>query len=132
MRPLTRELIRQGAWIVLAVGLASALQAWAVHVVGGHAPFAPLPFYAGVAAAAWLTSFGGGLVAVALSVVVIGTLWWRDAPLAALLTHSLPDQPGATDLCGGCESEQSDRPRQTHGRTLGVRPSSVRARPSCP
>ncbi|MCA8061800.1 ATP-binding protein [Burkholderia sp. AU38729] len=88
MRTLTRELLRQGAWIVLAVGLASALQAWAVRVVGEHAPFAPLPFYAGVAAAAWLTSFGGGLVAAALSVAVIGTLWWRDAPLAALLTQA--------------------------------------------
>lgn len=88
MRTLTRELSRQGAWIVLAVGLASALQAWAVHVVGEHAPFAPLPFYAGVAAAAWLTSFGGGLVAAALSVAVIATLWWRDAPLAALLTQA--------------------------------------------
>ncbi|VWB12814.1 hybrid sensor histidine kinase/response regulator [Burkholderia lata] len=88
MRTMTRELLRQGAWIVLAVGLASALQAWAVRVVGEHAPFAPLPFYAGVAAAAWLTSFGGGLVAAALSMAVIGTLWWRDAPLAALLTQA--------------------------------------------
>ena len=88
MRTLTRELLRQGAWIVLAVGLASALQAWAVRVVGEHAPFAPLPFYAGVAAAAWLTSFGGGLVAAALSVAVIGMLWWRDAPLAELLTQA--------------------------------------------
>ncbi|VWC70031.1 PAS domain-containing two-component system sensor histidine kinase/response regulator [Burkholderia lata] len=88
MRTLTRELLRQGAWIVLAVGLASALQAWAVRVVGEHAPFAPLPFYAGVAAAAWLTSFGGGLVAAALSVAVIGALWWRDAPLATLLAQA--------------------------------------------
>ncbi|VWD11708.1 PAS domain-containing two-component system sensor histidine kinase/response regulator [Burkholderia lata] len=88
MRTLTRELLRQGAWIVLAVGLASALQAWAVRVVGEHAPFAPLPFYAGVAAAAWLTSFGGGLVAAALSMAVIGTLWWHDAPLATLLAQA--------------------------------------------
>ncbi|VWB66664.1 PAS domain-containing two-component system sensor histidine kinase/response regulator [Burkholderia lata] len=88
MRTLTRELLRQGAWIVLAVGLASALQAWAVRVVGEHAPFAPLPFYAGVAAAAWLTSFGGGLAAAAVSVAVIGALWWRDAPLAMLLAQA--------------------------------------------
>ncbi|CAB3747370.1 hybrid sensor histidine kinase/response regulator [Burkholderia puraquae] len=88
MRTLTRELLRQGAWIVLAVGLASALQAWAVRVVGEHAPFAPLPFYAGVAAAAWLTSFGGGLVAAAASVAVIGALWWREAPLATLLAQA--------------------------------------------
>ncbi|MCA3870874.1 MAG: hybrid sensor histidine kinase/response regulator, partial [Burkholderia sp.] len=88
MRNLTRELLRQGAWVVLAVGLASALQAWAIRAVGQHAPFAPLPFYAGVAAAAWLTSFGGGLAAIAASVAVIGTLWWRDIPLAALLAHA--------------------------------------------
>ncbi|MBN3835086.1 ATP-binding protein [Burkholderia sp. Ac-20344] len=88
MRTLTRELLRQGAWIVLAVGVASALQAWAVRVVGEHAPFAPLPFYAGVAAAAWLTSFGGGLVAAAASVAVIGVLWWHDAPLATLLEQA--------------------------------------------
>ncbi|AXF23575.1 hybrid sensor histidine kinase/response regulator [Burkholderia pyrrocinia] len=88
MKTLTRELLRQGAWVVLAVGLASALQAWAIRVVGEHAPFAPLPFYAGVAAAAWLTSFGGGLAATAASVAVIGTLWWRDAPLATLLAQA--------------------------------------------
>ncbi|MDN7873947.1 hybrid sensor histidine kinase/response regulator [Burkholderia aenigmatica] len=88
MRTLTRELLRQGAWVVLAVGLASALQAWAVRVVGEHAPFAPLPFYVGVAAAAWLTSFGGGLAAAAASVAVIGVLWWRDAPLATLLAQA--------------------------------------------
>ncbi|VWC51257.1 hybrid sensor histidine kinase/response regulator [Burkholderia lata] len=88
MRTLTRELLRQGAWIVLAVGLASALQAWAVRVVGEHASFAPLPFYVGVAAAAWLTSFGGGLVAAAVSVALIGALWWRDAPLATLLAQA--------------------------------------------
>ena len=56
MRTLTRELFRQGAWVVLAVGLASALQVWAIHAVGMREPFAPLPFYVGVAAAAWLTS----------------------------------------------------------------------------
>ncbi|VWB08650.1 PAS domain-containing two-component system sensor histidine kinase/response regulator [Burkholderia metallica] len=88
MRILSRDLLRQGAWVVLAVGLASALQAWAVHVVGEHAPFAPLPFYAGVAAAAWLTSFGGGLAAIAASVAVIGTLWWRDVSLATLLVQA--------------------------------------------
>ncbi|VWB93758.1 PAS domain-containing two-component system sensor histidine kinase/response regulator [Burkholderia aenigmatica] len=88
MRTLTRELLRQGAWVVLAVGLASALQAWAVRVVGEHTPFAPLPFYVGVAAAAWLTSFGGGLAAAAASVAVIGVLWWRDAPLATLLAQA--------------------------------------------
>ncbi|WGY72086.1 response regulator [Burkholderia cepacia] len=88
MKTLTHELLRQGAWVVLAVGLASALQAWAIHVVGEHAPFAPLPFYAGVAAAAWLTSFGGGLAATVASVAVIGTLWWRDAPLATLLAQA--------------------------------------------
>ncbi|OXI29980.1 hybrid sensor histidine kinase/response regulator [Burkholderia sp. AU16741] len=88
MRTLTRELFRQGAWVVLAVGLASALQAWAIQVVGQHAPFAPLPFYAGVAAAAWLTSFGGGLVATVASVGVIAALWWRDAPLATLLAQA--------------------------------------------
>ena len=44
MRTLTRELLRQGAWIVLAVGLASALQAWAVRVVGEHAPLRRCPF----------------------------------------------------------------------------------------
>ncbi|WP_027783016.1 MULTISPECIES: hybrid sensor histidine kinase/response regulator [Burkholderia] len=88
MRTLTRELFRQGAWVVLAVGLASALQAWAIQAVGEHAPFAPLPFYAGVAAAAWLTSFGGGLVATAASVGVIAALWWRDAPLATLLAQA--------------------------------------------
>ena len=52
MTTLTREVFRQGAWVVLAVGLATALQAWAIRAVGEHAPFAPLPFYAGVAAAA--------------------------------------------------------------------------------
>ncbi|WP_217587109.1 ATP-binding protein [Burkholderia sp. GbtcB21] len=88
MRTLNRELLRQGAWIVLAVGLASALQAWAIRVVGEHAPFAPLPFYAAVAAAAWLTSFGGGLAATMTSVAVIGTLWWRDMPLATLLAQA--------------------------------------------
>ncbi|MDN7848389.1 hybrid sensor histidine kinase/response regulator [Burkholderia seminalis] len=88
MKTLTHELLRQGAWVVLAVGLASALQAWAIHAVGGHAPFAPLPFYAGVAAAAWLTSFGGGLAAAVASVAVMGTLWWRDAPLATLLAQA--------------------------------------------
>ena len=41
MRTLTREVLRQGAWVVLAVGLASALQAWAIRAVGQHAPFAP-------------------------------------------------------------------------------------------
>ncbi|MCA8270939.1 response regulator [Burkholderia sp. AU30280] len=87
MRTLTRELLRQGAWIVLAVGLASALQAWAVRVGGEHAPFAPLPFYAGVAAAAWLTSFGGGLVAAAFSVAVIAALGWRDASMATPLAQ---------------------------------------------
>ncbi|RQR30879.1 response regulator [Burkholderia sp. Bp9143] len=88
MRTFTHELFRQGAWVVLAVGLASALQAWAIHVVGMHAPFAPLPFYVGVAAAAWLTSFGGGLAATAASVAVIGALWWRDVPLPALLAQA--------------------------------------------
>ncbi|RQV67620.1 response regulator [Burkholderia cenocepacia] len=88
MRTLTRELFRQGAWVVLAVGLASALQAWAIRAVGQHAPFAPLPFYAGVAAAAWLTSFGGGLVATVASVGVISALWWRDAPLVTLLAQA--------------------------------------------
>ncbi|KVF57326.1 hybrid sensor histidine kinase/response regulator [Burkholderia cepacia] len=88
MRTLTRELLRQGAWVVLAVGLASALQAWTVRVVGEHAPFAPLPFYAGVAAVAWLASFGGGLVAAAASVAVICALWWRNAPLATLLEQA--------------------------------------------
>ncbi|MBZ5789139.1 response regulator [Burkholderia contaminans] len=88
MKTLTRELLRQGAWVVLAVGLASALQAWTVRVVGEHAPFAPLPFYAGVAAAAWLASFGGGLVAAAASVAVIGALWWRNAPLATQLAQA--------------------------------------------
>ncbi|WP_175942270.1 hybrid sensor histidine kinase/response regulator [Burkholderia pyrrocinia] len=88
MRTPIREVLRQGAWVVLAVGLASALQAWAIRVVGEHAPFAPLPFYAAVAAAAWLTSFGGGLVAIAASVAAMGTLWWRDAPLATLLTQA--------------------------------------------
>ncbi|WP_176045365.1 ATP-binding protein [Burkholderia sp. BCC1644] len=88
MKTLTHELLRQGAWVVLAVGLASALQAWAIHAVGEHAPFAPLPFYAGVAAVAWLTSFGGGLAATVASVAAIGTLWWRDAPPATLLAQA--------------------------------------------
>ncbi|RQS01883.1 MULTISPECIES: ATP-binding protein [unclassified Burkholderia] len=88
MRILTRELFRQGAWVVLAVGVASALQAWAMHVVGVHAPFAQLPFYAGVAAAAWLTSFGGGLAAIAASAVVIGALGWREVTLPALLAQA--------------------------------------------
>ncbi|MDR6501859.1 PAS domain S-box-containing protein [Burkholderia ambifaria] len=88
MRTLNRELLRQGAWVVLAVGLASALQAWAIRVVGEHAPIAPLPFYAAVAAAAWLTSFGGGLAATVASVAVIGMLWWRDAPLATLFAQA--------------------------------------------
>ncbi|RQS23373.1 ATP-binding protein [Burkholderia sp. Bp8998] len=88
MRTFTHELFRQGAWVVLAVGVASALQAWAIHLVGMHAPFAPLPFYAAVAAAAWLTSFGGGLAATAASVAVIGALWWRDVPLPALLAQA--------------------------------------------
>ncbi|WP_175959104.1 hybrid sensor histidine kinase/response regulator [Burkholderia pyrrocinia] len=88
MRTLNRELLRQGAWVMLAVGLASALQAWAIRVVGEHAPIAPLPFYAAVAAAAWLTSFGGGLAATVASVAVIGMLWWRDAPLATLFAQA--------------------------------------------
>lgn len=88
MRPFTRELFRQGVWVVLAIGVASALQAWAVHVVGAHEPFAPLPFYVGVAAAAWLTSFGGGLAAIAASVAAIGALWWRDAPLSDWLAQA--------------------------------------------
>ncbi|RQR81887.1 response regulator [Burkholderia sp. Bp9012] len=88
MRTFTRELFRQGAWVVLAVGLASALQVWAIHAVGMREPFAPLPFYVGVAAAAWLTSFGGGLAATAASAAVIGALWWRDVPLLALLMRA--------------------------------------------
>ncbi|KAB0637889.1 hybrid sensor histidine kinase/response regulator [Burkholderia latens] len=88
MRTLTRELFRQGAWVVLAVALASALQAWPIHVVGVHAPFAPLPFYAAVAAAAWLTSFVGGLAATAASVAVISALWWRAAPPADWLAQA--------------------------------------------
>ncbi|MGR3907449.1 ATP-binding protein [Burkholderia sp. SR8] len=88
MRTFTRELFRQGAWVVLAVALASALQVWAIHVVGVHAPFAPLPFYAAVAAAAWLTSFAGGLAATAASVAVISALWWRGAPLPDWLAHA--------------------------------------------
>ncbi|PRF62511.1 hypothetical protein C6Q09_27260 [Burkholderia multivorans] len=44
MRTVTRELFRQGAWVVLAVGVACGLQAGAIRVVGAHAPFAPLPF----------------------------------------------------------------------------------------
>ncbi|MCA8202098.1 response regulator [Burkholderia sp. AU33545] len=88
MKTFTRELFRQGAWVVLAVGLASALQVWAIHAVGMREPFAPLPFYVGVAAAAWLTSFGGGLAATAASAAVIGALWWRDVPLLALLTRA--------------------------------------------
>ncbi|MBY4871044.1 response regulator [Burkholderia sp. Bp9017] len=88
MRTYTRELFRQGAWVVLAVGAASALQAWAMRVVGAHEPFAPLPFYAGVAAAAWLTSFAGGLAATAASVAAIAVLWWPDAPMAALLAQA--------------------------------------------
>ncbi|RKU05309.1 hybrid sensor histidine kinase/response regulator [Burkholderia sp. Nafp2/4-1b] len=88
MRTFTRELFRQGAWVVLAVVLASALQAWAIHVVGVHEPFAPLPFYAAVAAAAWLTSFGGGLAATAVSAAVIGAFWWRDASLPDLLAQA--------------------------------------------
>ncbi|KWN21248.1 hybrid sensor histidine kinase/response regulator [Burkholderia territorii] len=88
MRTFTRELFRQGAWVVLAVGLASALQVWAIHVVGMREPFAPLPLYAGVAAAAWLTSFGGGLAATAASVAVIGAWWWRDVPLPVLLMRA--------------------------------------------
>ncbi|KVG67057.1 ATP-binding protein [Burkholderia pseudomultivorans] len=88
MRTITRELFRQGAWVVLAVGLASALQAWAIRLVGMHAPFAPLPFYAGVAAAAWLTSLAGGVAATIASAAVIGALWWRDAPLPVLLAQA--------------------------------------------
>ncbi|AFQ50643.1 hybrid sensor histidine kinase/response regulator [Burkholderia cepacia] len=88
MRTFTRGLLWQGAWVVLTVALASALQAWAIHVVGAYEPFAPLPFYAGVAAAAWLTSFGGGLAATAASVAVIGAWWWRDAPMSVLLVQA--------------------------------------------
>ncbi|MBU9441811.1 response regulator [Burkholderia multivorans] len=88
MRTVTRELFRQGAWVVLAVGVACALQAGAIRVVGAHAPFAPLPFYAGVAAAAWLTSLAGGLAATAASTVVIAALWWRDAPTATWLADA--------------------------------------------
>ncbi|EGD03223.1 hybrid two-component system kinase-response regulator protein, partial [Burkholderia sp. TJI49] len=88
MRTITRELFRQGAWVVLAVGLASALQAWAIRLVGMHAPFAPLPFYAGVAAAAWLTSLAGGVAATVASAAVICALWWRDAPLPVLLAQA--------------------------------------------
>ncbi|MGS0891181.1 ATP-binding protein [Burkholderia stagnalis] len=88
MRFSTRELFRQGACVLLVIGLASALQAWAVRAAGMHAPFAPLPFYAGVAAAAWLTSFGGGLAAIAAGLAVIGALWWRDLPMAALLAQA--------------------------------------------
>ncbi|MFP3504875.1 ATP-binding protein [Burkholderia sp. SIMBA_062] len=88
MRTFTRELFRQGIWVVLAVGVAAVLQAWAIHVVGMHEPFAPLPFYAGVAAAAWLTSFAGGVTASAASLAVIGALWWRNAPLPDLLSQA--------------------------------------------
>ncbi|KVF78346.1 hybrid sensor histidine kinase/response regulator [Burkholderia sp. FL-7-2-10-S1-D7] len=88
MRTFTREVFRQGAWVVLAVGLASALQVWAIHAVGMREPFTPLPFYVGVAAAAWLTSFGGGLAATAASAAVIGALGWPDMPLLALLTRA--------------------------------------------
>ena len=88
MRTFTRELFQQGVWVVLAVALASALQAWAIHVVGVHAPFAPLPFYAAVAAAAWLTSFAGGLAATGASVAVISALWWRGAPPSDWLAHA--------------------------------------------
>ncbi|WP_176326984.1 hybrid sensor histidine kinase/response regulator [Burkholderia vietnamiensis] len=89
MRTLTRELFRQGAWVLLAVGVASALQAWAIRVVGVHEPFAPLPFYAGVAAAAWLTSLAGGLAATAVSLAVIGALWWRPAAPSELLAQAV-------------------------------------------
>ncbi|WP_269501400.1 hybrid sensor histidine kinase/response regulator [Burkholderia sp. IMCC1007] len=88
MRTFTRELLRQGVWVVLAVGVASALQAWAIRVVGVHEPFAPLPFYAGVAAAAWLTSFAGGLAATAASVAVLAVVWWPGAPMATLLAQA--------------------------------------------
>ncbi|WP_241290193.1 hybrid sensor histidine kinase/response regulator [Burkholderia stabilis] len=117
MRTLTRELLRQGAWVVLAVGLASALQAWAIRVGGGHASFAPLPFYAGVAAAAWLTSFGGGLVATAASVAAIGALWWRDAPLAALFA-----QAGAFVAIGfvECVLVMAVKPLLANARVRGI------------
>ncbi|RQS76855.1 response regulator [Burkholderia sp. Bp8963] len=87
MRILVRKLLTQGAWIVLAVALASALQAWAVHVTGVHVPFVSLPFYAGIAAAAWLTSFSGGLAATVVSAAVICAVWLRDATLLALLAQ---------------------------------------------
>ncbi|MBR8058006.1 hybrid sensor histidine kinase/response regulator [Burkholderia dolosa] len=88
MTTLTRELCKQGAWVVLAVGVASALQAWAARVVGMHAPLAPLPFYAAVAVAAWQTSFGGGLAAVATSAIAMAALASRHAPLPHLLAHA--------------------------------------------
>ncbi|MBR8141536.1 response regulator [Burkholderia sp. AU19243] len=88
MRTFTRELYRQGAWVVLAVAVASALQVWAIRVVGVHAPFAPLPLYAAVAAAAWLTSFVGGLAATAASIAVLTALWWRAAPLPGWIAQA--------------------------------------------
>ncbi|EAY70512.1 Signal transduction histidine kinase [Burkholderia dolosa AU0158] len=88
MTTLTRELCKQAAWVVLAVGVASALQAWAARVVGMHAPLAPLPFYAAVAVAAWQTSFGGGLAAVATSAIAMAALASRHAPLPHLLAHA--------------------------------------------
>ncbi|MGU7780757.1 ATP-binding protein [Burkholderia sp. PU8-34] len=87
MRIFARKLFRQGAWIVLAVALASALQAWAVHVTGVHVPFVSLPFYAGVAAVAWQTSFSGGLAATVVSAAVICAVWLRDASLPVLLAQ---------------------------------------------
>lgn len=96
MRTFTRELFRQGIWVVLAVGVAAVVQAWAIHVVGMHEPFAPLPFYAGVAAAAWLTSFAGGVAASAASLAVIGGLWWRNAPLPDLLSKPAPSSRSAS------------------------------------
>ncbi|WP_063551665.1 ATP-binding protein [Burkholderia territorii] len=139
MRTFTRELFRQGAWVVLAVGLASALQVWAIHVVGVREPFAPLPLYAGVAAAAWLTSFGGGLAATAASAAVVGAWWWRDVPLDALLTRVgvfvaigfvecmlvLAVKPLlANDRLRGADDAEEDEPR-TRGREPAPAPRAL-------
>ncbi|KUY91727.1 hybrid sensor histidine kinase/response regulator [Burkholderia territorii] len=140
MRTFTRELFRQGAWVVLAVGLASALQVWAIHVVGMREPFAPLPLYAGVAAAAWLTSFGGGLAATAASVAVIGAWWWRDVPLPVLLTRAgvfvaigfvecmlvLAVKPLiANDRLRGADEAEADNAEADDARMPGREPASA-------
>jgi len=73
----------QGVWVALAaVGAAAAVRALLYHALGGGLPF--LTFFPAVVVAAQYGGLGGGLLAVALSVVVASV--WHD-PSVALLGH---------------------------------------------